>query len=51
MRLTEERPIYIFETQQGDMEYHSHDFLELVYISEGRAMHWLDGEKTRAIIL
>lgn len=46
MWLTEERPIYIFEMQQGDMEYHSHDFLELVYISEGRAMHWLDGEKS-----
>lgn len=36
--------IEIFRYRQGDMEYHSHPFLELVYITRGSALHYLNGK-------
>lgn len=38
------REVEIFRYRQGDMEYHSHPFLELVYITHGSALHYLDGK-------
>lgn len=42
--LSGEEKIKIFSFRQNDLNYHRHDFLELVYITEGSVMHWLDGE-------
>lgn len=42
----ENSDINIFSLCQQDLEYHSHQFLELVYITQGKGIHYLDGEKT-----
>ena len=34
--------IILMELQQQDVAPHQHDFLEMVYVTEGRAMHTLN---------
>ncbi len=36
--------IQVIVNKQEDMEYHSHWFFELVYITGGKGIHYLDGE-------
>lgn len=45
MSYLENSDIHIFSLCQNDLEYHTHDFLELVYITQGKGMHFLDGER------
>lgn len=35
---------YVMDHYQWTMEYHSHDFFELVYIRDGEINHYLDGK-------
>lgn len=39
--------IHIFSLCQGDSGYHNHTFLELVYITAGKGLHYLDGVRTQ----
>jgi AraC-like DNA-binding protein len=37
-------PLYIMELTQGDIEAHSHDFYEMVYVRSGHGDHWIGDE-------
>ena len=39
--------IYVMEFFQDAMEYHSHNFFELVYIRDGEINHYIDGKMFR----
>lgn len=43
----EENGIYLMECRHQDTDLHSHDFLELVYVTGGSAVHVIDGQDTR----
>lgn len=45
MKYFKDSGIYIFSLCQHDLEYHSHQYLELVYITKGEGIHYLDGAK------
>jgi AraC-like DNA-binding protein len=36
-------PFYIMELTQGDIDEHSHDFYEMVYVRGGHGDHWING--------
>ena len=42
----EHEKIILMVSKQGDTKLHNHDFLEMVYVTEGRAMHTLNNKKT-----
>ena len=46
MNYFKNKNIHIFSINQNDMEYHSHKFLELVYVMHGKGIHFLDGESS-----
>lgn len=37
-------PLHIMELTQGEMDEHSHDFYEMVYIRSGHGDHWIGGQ-------
>lgn len=43
---TEAEKIHVMACRQTDTDFHSHDFLEMVYVTEGKAVHTLDGTET-----
>lgn len=38
-------PLYINECKQDAIQYHSHDFFEMVYVRRGRGAHMIEGDK------
>lgn len=41
-----EKILRLMFLSQGDTELHNHDFLEMVYVTEGKAFHTLNQTKT-----
>lgn len=45
-RFSQDERVEVMSIRQGDQEFHSHEFLEMVYITNGQALHSIDREDT-----
>lgn len=45
-RFTQDEYIEVMSIAQGDVDMHQHEFLELAYVTKGRALHTINGVET-----